>query len=142
MALLRFNFYSLLAQIYDGNTNEYKDILYSLMGKSVLNIMIKWFQKLELLIINVCYHKTNLKPIELIQKKAIRIINNVGYTHPTHKLFHKLGILKFKNIVESMLGWVSIIMAEKGNFLPQKCFLPKNHLKCAKLTNFMVLSKN
>ena len=61
-------------------------------------------------------NKTNLKPIELIQKKAIRIINNVGYTHPTNELFHRLGTLKFKNIVE--LYTAQIVYKARYNLLP------------------------
>ena len=42
--------------------------------------------------------KTNIKPIEILQKKAIRIITNSSYNTHTKPLFKKLRILTFHDM--------------------------------------------
>ena len=44
-------------------------------------------------------YKTNLDPICVIQKRAIRIVNKVTYREHTNKLFIKLKALKFRDLV-------------------------------------------
>ena len=44
--------------------------------------------------------KTYLRPIELLQKKAIRIVCNVGRYENTTPLFARLSLLKFKDLVK------------------------------------------
>ena len=43
--------------------------------------------------------KTTIDILVKLQKKAIRVINKVGYREPTDKLFIQSKILKFKDIV-------------------------------------------
>jgi len=43
-------------------------------------------------------HKKLLKPIIILQKKAIRAIRNSKYNEPSSGLFHKSKILKFKDL--------------------------------------------
>ena len=45
-------------------------------------------------------YKTNTDPIFILQKKAIRIVNNADYRDPTNPLFTKLNTLKFKDLVD------------------------------------------
>jgi hypothetical protein len=44
--------------------------------------------------------KTNLRPIELLQKKALRIICNASRYECTTPLFERLNLLKFKDLVK------------------------------------------
>ena len=60
--------------------------------------------------------KTNLEPIILLQKRAIRIINNKGYLDSTHPLFQKNKILKFTDLVD--LYTVLILFKARNNLLP------------------------
>lgn len=45
-------------------------------------------------------NKTIVKPIVILQKRAIRIINKTDYYHPTNKLFINSNLLKFNDLVE------------------------------------------
>lgn len=45
-------------------------------------------------------YKTNLNPITIIQKRAIRIVNKVAYREHTNELFIKLKALKLKDLVD------------------------------------------
>ena len=45
-------------------------------------------------------YKTNLRPIVLLQKRAVRIIENVNRLHNTHLLFLKLKVMKFYDLIE------------------------------------------
>ena len=45
-------------------------------------------------------YKTIIKPIVILQKRAIRIINKTDYYHPTNKLFMNSNLLKFNDLVE------------------------------------------
>jgi len=45
-------------------------------------------------------YKTTIKPILLLQKRAIRLINKTDYYHPTNKLFINSNLLKFYDLVE------------------------------------------
>ena len=53
---------------------------------------------------NAC--ATYLKRLEILQKRAIRIISNVDRFHHTASLFAKLKILKFKKINDYMMGLI------------------------------------
>lgn len=58
-----------------------------------------------------------------MQKKAIRTVHNVGYTHHTNKLFFKSSTLKLLDIVE--LKTAQIAYKARNNLLPgnlQKLF--------------------
>lgn len=68
-------------------------------------------------------YKTNLNPLSIMQKKAIRIVHNMGYTHHTNKLFLKSKTLKLLDIVE--LKTTQIVYKARNNLLPgnlQKLF--------------------
>ncbi len=45
-------------------------------------------------------YKTNIDPIFILQKRAIRIVNKTKYREPTNPLFNKLKILKFRDLVD------------------------------------------
>ncbi len=45
-------------------------------------------------------YKTNLQSISILQRRAIRIINNVGYLEQTNVLFLQSNILKFIDLVK------------------------------------------
>ena len=45
-----------------------------------------------------CTYETHLKPLILLQKKAIRIVNKTSYLHHTNELFLSNSILKFSDI--------------------------------------------
>ena len=61
-------------------------------------------------------YKSNLQPINIMQKKAIRIVNNVGYYEHTNALFLKLKTLKFFDLVD--LKTAQIIYKARHNMLP------------------------
>lgn len=44
-------------------------------------------------------YKSNLKPLVITQKRAIRIVNNAGYQEHTNSLFLQLNALKFMDMV-------------------------------------------
>ncbi len=61
-------------------------------------------------------YKSNLKTICTMQKKAMRIVSNVGYNAQTNDLFLKLQTLKFMDIVD--FKTTQIIYKAKKNLLP------------------------
>ncbi len=68
-------------------------------------------------------YKSNLNPLIVMQKKAIRTVHNVRYTHHTNKLFFKSSTLKLLDIVE--LKTAQIAYKARNNLLPgnlQKLF--------------------
>lgn len=68
--------------------------------------------------------KSNLQPLCILQKKAIRIIHNVGYREHTDTLFLVSHALKFMNLVK--FKTVLIMFKARNNSLPgivQKCFV-------------------
>ena len=73
-------------------------------------------------------YKTNLRPIVLLQKRAVRIIENVNRLHNTHLLFLKLKVIKFYDLIEYK---TAIIMCKaKHEVLPeniQKLFRIEKH---------------
>ena len=62
-------------------------------------------------------YKTTLDPIEKIQKKAIRIVNDAGYLDHTTPLFIKCKALKFADIVQ--LKTAQIVFRARHNLLPE-----------------------
>ena len=73
-------------------------------------------------------YKTNLRSILLLQKRAVRIIENVNRFHNTHSLFLKLKVMKFYDLIEYK---TAIIMYKaKNEVLPeniQKLFKIEKH---------------
>ena len=63
-------------------------------------------------------YKTNLQPLCTLQKRAIRIINNVGYLEHTHSLFLKSHTLKFTDLVTFKTA--QIMYRARHNLLPRK----------------------
>ena len=61
-------------------------------------------------------YKTTTKPIYMLQKKAIRIINHSDYLSPTNPLFIKTKALKFEDLVE--LNTAVIMFKAYKNILP------------------------
>ena len=57
-------------------------------------------------------YNCRINEIVLLQKRAVRIINNAGCRDHTTPLFKKYGILKFKDLVEFQLG---ILMYKASN---------------------------
>lgn len=45
-------------------------------------------------------YKTNIKPVFILQKRAIRIISGCRYRDPSHPLFVKLQLLKFEDLLD------------------------------------------
>ncbi len=71
-------------------------------------------------------YKTNLQSISILQKRAIRIINNVGYLEQTNLLFLQSIILKFIDLVKFKTAQVMFKARNKllpGNF--QKIFFER-----------------
>lgn len=61
-------------------------------------------------------YKTIIKPIVILQKRAIRIINKTDYHHQTNKLFTNSNLLKFDDLVEFKI--VKIMFKIINNKLP------------------------
>ena len=61
-------------------------------------------------------YKTNLQPIIILQKKAIRIIHNVGYYEHTNALFLNSKTLKFLDLVD--LKTAQTVYKARHNMLP------------------------
>lgn len=71
-------------------------------------------------------YKTNLQSLCTLQKRAIRIINNVGYLEHTNSLFLKSYILKFIDLVK--FKTVQVMFKARNNLLPgniQKMFMER-----------------
>lgn len=68
-------------------------------------------------------YKTSLRPLTTIQKRAIRIIHNVGYQEHTNSLFLQSKLLKFTDIADYQTA--QIMYKAKNDLLPiniQKLF--------------------
>ena len=63
-------------------------------------------------------YKTNLQPLCTLRKRAIRVINNVGYLEHTNVLFLKSHILKFIDLVTFKTA--QIMYRARHNLLPRK----------------------
>lgn len=59
-------------------------------------------------------YKINLQSICILQKRAIRIINNIGYLEKTNSLFLKSPILKVIDLVKFKMAQV---MFKAKNYL-------------------------
>lgn len=104
-----------------------KDVL----NKNSLNLL---YCSLVLPYINYCVevwgntHKTNINPIFLLQKKAIRIVNQKDYREPTNPLFINLHILKLEDLVD--LNTLTVMYKVNNNLLPrsiQELFEPRDN---------------
>lgn len=62
-------------------------------------------------------YKTNIYPISILQKRAIRIIHKAPYREPTNPLFIKLKILKFKDLIDYKI--IQIVFRAHNNQLPR-----------------------
>ena len=62
-------------------------------------------------------YSINLNRLILLQKKVIRILNNVSFDAHTSPLFKSLNLLKFKDIYLLNLG--KLMFSYKNNLLPQ-----------------------
>ena len=60
--------------------------------------------------------QTHLDPLFVLQKKAIRIINNVSYLHHTHELFFRNKILKLNDIHKLNLAKYMFNLSDHSNF--------------------------
>ena len=72
---------------------------------------------------------TNVKPICLLQKKIVRIINSGGFNDHTNELFLMSKIIKFHDLVKFKTA--TIMYKAKNKFLPaniQHLFDTKEHL--------------
>ena len=68
-------------------------------------------------------YKSNLQPLVILQKRAIRIVNNVGFQEHTNSLFLQLNTLKLMDMVNFKTA--QIIFKARNNLLPgniQKMF--------------------
>ena len=65
---------------------------------------------------NTC--KETTKPVNLLQKRAIRIIHKAGYIDNTNALFINSGLLKFYDLVE--LQTLLVMFKANGKTLPTK----------------------
>ena len=63
-------------------------------------------------------YKTNLQRIEILQKRAVRIVNNSTYDANAGPIFKKLELLKFHNIYLFQLGF--FMFSFKNSTLPSK----------------------
>ncbi|KAK0146590.1 putative RNA-directed DNA polymerase from transposon BS [Merluccius polli] len=61
-------------------------------------------------------YRNNLQPINIMQKKAIRMVNNAGYHDHTNRLFLNLNTLKFFDLVDFKTA--QIIYKARHNMLP------------------------
>ena len=61
-------------------------------------------------------YKTNTKPIFILQKRAIRIVNKTTYREKTNPLFIKLKALTFNDLVD--FKTVQIMYKAKNKLLP------------------------
>ncbi len=61
-------------------------------------------------------YKTNTKPIFILQKRAIRIVNKTTYRETTNPLFIKLKALKFNDLVDFKTA--QIMYKAKNKLLP------------------------
>uniref|UniRef100_A0A671WXI2 Reverse transcriptase domain-containing protein n=1 Tax=Sparus aurata TaxID=8175 RepID=A0A671WXI2_SPAAU len=61
-------------------------------------------------------YNTNTKPIFILQKRAIRIVNKTTYRETTNPLFSKLKALKFNDLVD--FKTVQIMYKAKNKLLP------------------------
>ena len=62
-------------------------------------------------------YKTTLEPLSIMQKKAMRIVNNVGYYEHTNDLFLKSQTLKFMDLAQFKTA--QIIYKAKNKLLPK-----------------------
>ena len=72
---------------------------------------------------------SNIKPICLLQKKIVRIINNAGFNDHTNEMFLKSKIIKFHDLVQFKTA--TIMYKAKNKLLPtniQHLFDTKEHL--------------
>lgn len=71
-------------------------------------------------------YKTNLQSISILQKRAIRIINNIGYLQQTNGLFLQSNNLKFMELVKFKIAQIMFKARNRllqGNLL--KIFLER-----------------
>lgn len=61
-------------------------------------------------------YKTNIHPIFLLQKKAVRIIANADFYAPTNSLFINLNLLKIYDLVD--LNTLVVMYKAHHNLLP------------------------
>ena len=61
-------------------------------------------------------HKTTLNALTILQKRAVRVINNAGYRDHTHTLFLQSHLLKFKDMVD--FKTLQIMYKARHNQLP------------------------
>lgn len=62
-------------------------------------------------------YPTNLQPLSIIQKRAIRVVHKVGYLEHTNALFLRSNALKFMDIIEYKTA--QIIYKARKNVLPR-----------------------
>lgn len=60
---------------------------------------------------------SNIKPLFLLQKRAVRIIHKAGYREHTSSLFIKSGLLKLKDLIE--LQTLTVMFRAKSKALPE-----------------------
>uniref|UniRef100_A0A669CB82 Reverse transcriptase domain-containing protein n=1 Tax=Oreochromis niloticus TaxID=8128 RepID=A0A669CB82_ORENI len=63
-------------------------------------------------------YKSNTQTITIIQKRAIRLINNVGYRDHTNALFVKMKAIKFQDLVEFKTA--QIMYKVRNKLLPKE----------------------
>ena len=84
-------------------------ILYRLSSYIPTNILLKLYYSLVYPNLIYCVavwggsFQCNVKPLEILQKRIVRIINGAGYLSHTHSLFRKTKLLKFKEIYHYFL---------------------------------------
>ncbi len=75
-------------------------------------------------------YMSNIKPLFVLQKRAVRIIHNVDFREHTKGLFIKSGLLKLKELIE--LQTLLVMCKTKCKILPENyrgcfCLRGRNH---------------
>ena len=69
--------------------------------------------------------QSHLKPLQILQKKALRVINSVPYNSHTNDLFHSNQILKLKDI-NTYFQSIFMYKSDRDPFLPSHSYNTRN----------------
>ena len=69
--------------------------------------------------------ETHLKPLQILQKKALRYINNAPYNSHTNELFYNNRILKLKDI-NTYFQSIFMFKSDRDSFLPTHSYNTRN----------------
>ena len=122
----------------DGKIAKNIGVMYklsSLVNEKVLNLMYCTVILPYLTYCNIIWgntYKSNLKKLETLQKKAIRIMGNIGFREHTNPVFHKFKCLKLEDLIN--LKNLSVIYKANGKELPQN--VQSLFTKCSQIYNY------